>query len=156
MGSMVEELSKLLEQSQASLIELYKLRASASLETTQLTLGWDILELYLARGAKSHSWSKQLEWLQKSSTLNSLYQVLLKNADFRRSLSAIESVCPIEYQGGIYDFQSPGNLAKLLTVVRLAVETIFTSTLDADLQTNLVKVSNDVLGLLIKELVPCN
>jgi hypothetical protein len=152
----VKELSKLLEQSQASLIELYRLRTSASLNTTQLMLGWDILELYLARGAKSHSWSKQLEWLQKSSTLNSLYQVLLKNTEFRKKLSAIESVCPIEYQGETYDFQAPGNLVRLLIIVRLAVKTIFTSALDTGLQTNLVNVSNDVLGLIIKELVPCS
>ncbi len=143
------------EQAEDSLRELYRLYCSSKNETTKLCVAWDILELYLARASKTHDWPSQASYASKSSTLNSLLRVLSMDPDFRRKLDNIEGIAPAKVGDQTIEFTKPTNFVQLITIVKLARDTMFTGSIDHDAWTQLTTVLNQVLAPLIKELVPC-
>ncbi|MEM3671120.1 MAG: hypothetical protein QW767_05175 [Thermoprotei archaeon] len=148
-------MQSLFEAGQRTLRQLYMLRSSVESGELKLILGWDILRLYLARGSKSVSIEDQLAWAARSNTLASLFKVLREDSGFRKSVDALEAMCPLETGGVTVDQNGKPDIRFVCAFVRVAAEGVINQT-DASLKRNLVSASNSVLDVLLKELVPCS
>lgn len=135
--------------------ELYSLYVSASNRYVRICVAWDIIELYLARGAKTHDPEAELEYLSRSSALSSLFKVLCMDPHYKSKLQDIEAVAPIVVGGQTVEFRAPKTISELVSLVRLARTAIFSTEVQPEVLRDLVEVLDRVVGPLVKELVPC-